>query len=67
MLKIIDIVINTRKYYMGCIYDDFECCISFKNSKIVRDSKYNFLTYNIVINFIKSMLHMSYNRYINRR
>ena len=28
MLKIIDIVINTRKYYMGCIYDDFECNIS---------------------------------------
>ena len=67
MFKIIDLVINTRKYYMGCIYDDFECCISFKNSKIVRDSKYNFLTYNIVIYFIKSMLHISYNRYINRR
>lgn len=37
MLKFIDIVINARKYYMGCIYDDFECCISFVNSKIVRD------------------------------
>ena len=34
MLKIIDIVINTRKYYMGCIYDDFECYISFENSNI---------------------------------
>ena len=67
MLKIIDIVINTRKYYMGCIYDNFECCISFKNSKIVRDSKYNFLTYNIVIYFIKRLPYISYNRYINRR
>lgn len=38
MLKFIDIVINSRKNYMGCIYDDFECYISFENSKIVRGS-----------------------------
>ena len=35
--------------------------------KIVRDSKYNFLTYNIVIYFIKRLPYISYNRYINRR
>ncbi len=39
MLKFIDIVVNARKYYMGRIYDDFECYITFENSKIVRDSK----------------------------
>ena len=42
MLKFIDIVINTRKYYIGCIYDDFECYISFENSNIVHVSKSNF-------------------------
>jgi|GEM_PF-2618891 len=39
MLNFIDIVVNARKYYMGRIYDDFECYITFENSKIVRDSK----------------------------
>ena len=67
MFGFADVVINTRKHYMERIYDDFECCISFKNSKIVRDSKYNFLTYNIVIYFIKRPPYISYNRYINRR
>ena len=38
MLKFIDIVINARKYYIKSIYDDFECYISFVNSKIVRGS-----------------------------
>lgn len=34
----VQLVIAIFEYYMGCIYDDFECYISFENSKIVRGS-----------------------------
>lgn len=68
MLNFIDIVVNARKYYMRRIYDDFESYISFENIKIGCVSKSNFVLYTIVIYFIKSILYMSYNRYIvNRR